>query len=264
MELWKFSGIDAASVRPAKKKIVLITGASRGIGRAAAELFSERGYLTVLNARDEEALMETARAIAAKGGVCMAAAGDVSDFQFVKELFLELSRAAKELRLLQPVDILINNAGISHIGLLQDMSPEEWTRIVNINLGSVFNTCHEAIPHMLRTHSGRIINISSVWGVVGASCEAAYSATKGGINAFTRALGKELAPSGIPVNAIACGAVDTSMNGQLSIEEREALECEIPAGRMADPREAAELCLQLCEAGIYLTGQVIRFDGGWI
>ena len=250
--------------RLTKKKIVLVTGASRGIGQAIAELFAEQGYLTVLNARGEQGLSAAAEAIRSRGIPCERMAGDVSDFQFVKTLFAFLKQLAADRGYAQPIDILINNAGISHIGLLQDMSPEEWTYLINTNLGGVFNTCHEAIPHMLHNHSGRIVNISSVWGVAGASCEAAYSATKGGINAFTAALGKELAPSGIPVNAIACGAIDTSMNGQLSEEEREALISEIPAGRMATPREVAELCLSLCGTGTYLTGQTIRFDGGWI
>ena len=162
------------------------------------------------------------------------------------------------------VDVVINNAGISYIGLLQDMSPEEWDRIVRTNLTSVFNCSKLAIPHMLEQKSGKILNISSVWGNVGASCEVAYSATKGGINSFTRALAKELAPSNVQVNAVACGAIDTDMNHFLEKEELEALKEEIPAGRLAKPEEVAQLLLQLARSDSYLTGQIIGFDGGWI
>lgn len=161
-------------------------------------------------------------------------------------------------------DLVINNAGISYIGLLQDMAPEEWDRIVRTNLTSVFNCSKLAIPHMLEQKSGKILNISSVWGNVGASCEVAYSATKGGINSFTRALAKELAPSNVQVNAVACGAIDTDMNHFLEKEELEALKEEIPAGRLAKPEEVAQLLLQLARSDSYLTGQIIGFDGGWI
>ena len=162
------------------------------------------------------------------------------------------------------VDVLVNNAGISIIGLLQDLSFEDWNRILSANLSSVFHCAKLAIPGMIHNHSGKIINISSVWGVCGASCEVAYSATKGGINALTRALAKELAPSNIQVNAIACGAIDTEMNAFLSEEEKESLMAEIPAGRMGQPDEVAALVLQLITGNEYLTGQVIQLDGGWI
>lgn len=162
------------------------------------------------------------------------------------------------------IDVLINNAGISHIGLLQDMSIDEWNNIISINLTSVFSCCKLAIPYMLRAGHGSIINISSVWGVAGASCEVAYSATKGGINAFTKALAKELAPSGINVNAIACGVMDTEMNSCFTDEEIKNIIEEIPAGRMGCPDEAAALALSLSEGSSYLTGQVIVLDGGYI
>ncbi len=134
---------------------------------------------------------------------------------------------------------------------------------MGVNLDSCFYTCREAIPLMLKRHSGRIINISSVWGNAGASMEVAYSASKGGMNAFTRALAKELAPSNIQVNAIACGLLDTDMNRCLSQEEKEALIAEIPADRMGQASEAAQLALQLAQSPEYLTGQIITLDGGW-
>ena len=135
--------------------------------------------------------------------------------------------------------------------------------MIATNLTSVFSCCHEAIPYMVHEKSGCIINISSVWGTVGASCEVAYSASKGGINTFTKALAKELAPSGISVNAIACGVIDTRMNGCFDAAERAALEEEIPMGRYGTPEEAAALAWQLATAPTYLTGQILSLDGGW-
>ncbi len=159
--------------------------------------------------------------------------------------------------------LLVNNAGISHIGLLHEMSPEQWQRLMDVNLNALFYTCRLAVPLMLKHHAGKIINISSVWGNAGASMEVAYSASKGGVNAFTRALARELAPSGIQVNAIACGVIDTDMNRNLSEEEMEALRSEIPADRIGQPQEAAQLLLSLLNAPSYLTGQIITLDGGW-
>jgi 3-oxoacyl-[acyl-carrier protein] reductase len=188
---------------------------------------------------------------------CLVSIGDVSSPDFVTQMFWE---AKKQLG---GVDILINNAGISHIGLLSEMSNEEWERVMAVNLNSVFYCCREAIPHMLRKKSGKIINVSSVWGTVGASMEVAYSASKGGIHAFTKALAKELAPSNIQVNALAFGVMDTRMNDCFSPEERQALEEEIPMGRFGMVQEAGEAIYQLSIAPAYLTGQVISVDGGW-
>ena len=159
--------------------------------------------------------------------------------------------------------MLVNNAGISYIGLLTDMSVEEWQSVINTNLSSCFYTSRLAIPLMLQKHSGRIINISSVWGNVGASMEVAYSASKGGVNSFTKALAKELAPSNIQVNAISCGVIDTAMNHCFSQEEMDALREEIPADRLGQPKEVGQLVLQLIQAPAYLTGQILTIDGGW-
>ena len=171
---------------------------------------------------------------------------------------------SETLKTFGQLDVLVNNAGISYIGLLTDMNTEDWTRIVTTNLTSVFLTCRSAVPSMISRKQGKIINISSVWGNVGAACEVAYSATKGGINSFTRALGKELAPSNIQVNAIACGVIDTDMNRCFSEEDRESLINEIPAGRMGTAGEVAELVLSLCQGNHYLNGQILTLDGGWI
>ena len=161
------------------------------------------------------------------------------------------------------LDVLVNNAGISYVGLLSDMTPEKWHNVMHTNLDACFYTSKLAIPLMLQNHSGRIINISSVWGNVGASMEVAYSASKGGVNTFTKALAKELAPSNIQVNAIACGLIDTDMNKCFTPEDLEAVTAEIPADRMGDPEEIAKLAYQLATAPTYLTGQIITIDGGW-
>lgn len=239
-------------------KTVLVTGASRGIGRATALAFAKKKYNLVICARHSDALDSTAGEITSLGADCLACTADVGSFDEVQRLFV----LARER--FGSIDVLVNNAGISHIGLLQDMSYEEWNRLVNINLSSVFSCCKLAIPDMLRNGGGSIINISSVWGVAGASCEVAYSATKGGINAFTKALAKELAPSNINVNAIACGVIDTEMNHCFSGEELQGIIEEIPAGRMGSPDEVAALALSISEASSYLTGQVIVLDGGYI
>lgn len=240
------------------KKTVLITGASRGIGKAIALRYAGEKYNIVICSRDEGTLAQTAADIRTLGADCLWQAADVADFPSVAELF---SKAKERFG---RIDVVVNNAGISHIGLLQDMEPEQWNRIISVNLTSVFHTCKCAIPDMVAAKSGSIINISSMWGLSGASCEAAYSASKGGVNAFTKALAKELAPSGINVNAIACGVIDTDMNRCFTREERDALIGEIPAGRMGTPAEVAELVFSVSEGSPYLTGQIIALEGGYL
>ena len=241
------------------KPTVLITGASRGIGRSIATLFAKKGYQIVITcSKSEDALLTLAGELRNDySSTVLTSVGDIGDYHYVCELFSEIATR------FGGIDILINNAGISYVGLLTDMSIDEWNQIINTNLTSVFSTCKHAIPYMLQKQAGKIINISSVWGNVGASCEVAYSATKGGMNTFTKALAKELAPSNIQVNAIACGCIDTQMNSCFSEEEKAALAEEIPAGRFAKPEEVAELVLDLAEKHSYLTGQIITLDGGW-
>lgn len=240
-------------------KTIIVTGASRGIGRAIALAFAAKDTNLVINCVNNAQLLdEVKEAIISKGAKCITFVGDISKFDTAKELF---ECAINEFG---SVDVLINNAGISVIGLFQDLERNEWERIMNTNVGSVYNCCHFAIPLMLTNHCGKIINISSVWGVAGASCEVAYSASKGAVNSLTKALAKELAPSNIQVNAIACGAIDTDMNSFLSEEDLAALNEEIPAGRMGTPDEVAATAVMLANASSYLTGQIITLDGGWI
>jgi len=238
------------------KKTAFITGASRGIGRAIAEAFAKEGYnlyITCLSSESEikkfSGYLKNTYHIE-----CTYLIGDISDSKVVNEFFDEIS----------DLDVLVNNAGISYIGLLTDMSDEEWNNIISTNLSSAFYCSRNAIPLMLQKKSGKIINISSVWGDRGASMEVAYSASKGGINSFTKALAKELAPSGIQVNAIACGLIDTDMNSHFSDEDMQIIIDEIPADRIGKPEEVAHLAVQLSTDNNYLTGQIIGLDGGWI
>ena len=216
-------------------KTVLISGSGRGIGRAIATRFAKEGYKIAINAnKSKDELEETKDYLISLGVPVLVGQGDVGNYEFCKDFVDEVKNT------LGSVDILVNNAGISHIGLLSDMKPNEWNEVINTNL-----------------------NISSVWGNVGASMEVAYSASKGGMNSFTKALAKELAPSNIQVNAIACGAIDTEMNSFLDSNELAALIDEIPASRLGRPEEVAELTYSLATGNDYLTGQIISLDGGW-
>lgn len=242
-----------------KNKYVIITGASRGIGNAIAEKFASHGYNLILTCNNNiELLNKLCGQLEKKYSVlCYGYKCDGGSSESVTSLFDNIKK------LIPDIDIVINNAGISHMGLLQDMSNEQWENVITSNLNSVFYMCRSIIPHFVHNKYGRIINISSVWGEQGASCEAAYSASKAGINGLTKALAKELAPSSIQVNAIAFGAIDTEMNSFLSDNEKKVLEEEIPFGRMATPQEAASFVYQLAHSEPYLTGQIISFNGGW-
>lgn len=247
------------------KKNVLITGSSRGIGRACALAFAKAGYHVFINCRNSlDKLESLEQEILKAGGSCTQLPGDVSDPNAVRSMFDRIASVCGSISSPGGLDVLVNNAGISHFGLLSDLSDEEWHTVLDTNLSSAFYCSRAAIPHMVSQKAGRIINISSMWGVAGASCEAAYSASKAGLNGLTQALAKELAPSNIQVNAIACGVIDTEMNARLDEDERIALREEIPAGRFGTAAEVAELVLSLAEAPGYLTGQILRMDGGFI
>lgn len=241
---------------PEKRKKALITGASRGIGRAIAYELAASGYDLYLTCHKNMSMLEElAKELSqAYGVLCRCFAFPIYIEEKVLEMFTQI----------QHLDVLVNNAGISYIGLMTDMSYSEWNEIINTNLNACFLTCKEAAKRMIWQKSGKIINISSVWGNVGASMEVAYSASKGGLNAMTRALAKELGPSNIQVNAIACGLIDTDMNKCFSEEEMNAIIAEIPADRIGGADEVAKLVRMLCDGNDYLTGQVITLDGGWI
>lgn len=240
-------------------KTILITGASSGIGAATAIAFaSPNNHLILVSRKNKEGLKKIEEEAIEKGAEVLSILADVSDYEACKSLVQQATERFGS------IDLLVNDAGISHIGLFQDMTPDEWQRIMAVNIGSVMNLCHLVIPSMVHQKKGRIINVSSVWGNVGASCEAVYSASKGAVNSFTKALAKELAPSNIQVNAIAFGAIETPMNAWLSDEEAQALADEIPAGREGTAKEAAQMICMVADAPDYLTGQIITMDGGWI
>lgn len=234
-------------------KTAVITGSSRGIGKAIAEEFAKNGYYVILNAsKSADELNEAYEEFLSKGYSCEAVLADVSDYEECKKLFIKAP------------DVLVNNAGISHIGLFTDMTPESFKHLIDVNLMSAFNCSHIALKTMIRNHCGNIINISSIWGERGASCEVVYSASKGGINSFTKALAKEVGLSGIRVNAISCGVIDTKMNACFDEEEKAALCDEISLARFGKAEEIAKLAYFLAEddKSGYINGQIITADGG--
>ncbi|KUP24296.1 3-oxoacyl-ACP reductase FabG [Paenibacillus sp. DMB5] len=246
--------------KPINEMTVLITGGSGGIGGAIAERFASVGMNIVIHyMNSHEAANDVARRCLAMGAKVMTVAADMKD----RSQLLRMAERLESSGMLP--DILVNNAGKAHYGMLADVTEEEWDEVMAVNLKGTFLCSQIFMPYMVSQRFGRIINVSSVWGISGASCEVAYSASKGGVNAFTKALAKELAPSGVTVNAVAPGAVNTAMLNNLQEEELRMLEEEIPAGRLASPEEVASLVyfLALPESG-YITGQVISPNGGWI
>lgn len=238
------------------RKKALITGASRGIGKETARILAGEGYdlyLVCRSSKEEierlKAELEDTYSVSVQTGLY-----DVSNYADVENMIKEAG----------DVHVLINNAAISKVGLLSEMSLEDWKQVMDTNLNALFFTCKSVIGQMVRRQEGKIINVSSVWGNVGASMEVAYSTAKGGVNSFTKALAKELAPSNIQVNAVAFGVIDTDMNACFSQEDLNALKEEIPADRLGTAKEAALMILQVLKSPAYLTGQVITMDGGWI
>ena len=246
-------------MKKSRNKTAIVTGASRGIGAAIARKLASEGFdlvLTCCESMDELSLL--AKEIKDLYNIrCDCIKADAGSPTEVAGIF--------ESPLLEDgLDALVNNAGISYVGLLHEMKTEDWRRVMSVNLDSLFYTCRGAVPLMLREHKGSIVNISSVWGTVGASTEVAYSASKGGVNAFTKGLAKELAPSGIAVNAVSCGLIDTKMNSCFSGSELEAVIGEIPADRMGKAEEVAMVVAKIIDSPTYMTGQIIGIDGGWI
>ncbi len=240
------------------KKSAIVTGASGGIGSAIAIQLAKEGYdLFLFGNQSSDKLQQVVEK-------CKALGVTVTSFLVDAKKENEVEAALKGiLNDSHAPSLLVNCAGISYIGLLSDMTDLEWRNVLDSNLSSMFYFCRTVIPSMVHEKKGRIINISSVWGEQGASCEVAYSATKGAMNSFTKALAKELAPSNIAVNAIACGLIDTPMNSCFSQEELDAICEDIPIGRMGTPDEVAELVALVAKAPMYMTGQVITISGGW-
>ncbi|SFQ25979.1 3-oxoacyl-[acyl-carrier protein] reductase [Lachnospiraceae bacterium XBB1006] len=244
-----------------KTQTICITGASKGIGAAIARAFALEGHRLILNTgSDKSGLLALADELSALPShpQIVTSVGDIGDAGYVTDMLEEGTHV------LGPVDILINNAGVSYIGLLTDMTDADWMRVMNTNLNSCFYTSRAVLPHMIQMKSGHIINITSMWGQVGASCEVAYSASKGGLIAFTKALAKELAPSNIQVNAISCGVIDTRMNQCFDEEERELLRAEIPMDRFGTAAEVALAVQHMIAMPDYVTGQILTIDGGYI
>lgn len=243
-----------------KSKVALITGGSRGIGRSIAiELVKAGAAVVISYSKNEAEAEETLKLIKEIGGFGKSVKGDVGIY---KDAAYMIDFTIKSFG---SIDILINNAGISHVGLFMDMQESEWNKLFDVDLKGVINCSHYALQHMVRQEMGNIINISSIWGSSGASCEAIYSAAKGAVNSFTKALAKEMAPSKIRVNAIAPGVINTEMNNWLTMEERKDLTREIPMQRFGSPEDIGKLAVFLAsDDANYITGQIITVDGGFI
>ena len=238
-------------------KTVLVTGGSRGIGKCVAENLAEEGYNVVLNYnKSKKQAEETKKNLAKKGINIEIFKADVSKREEVKKL------VSFTLKKYGNIDILINNAGIAKIQMFNDIKDADWNEMISTNLNSVFFTIQEALPNMIHNKNGCIINISSIWGMVGASCEVAYSVSKAGVNGLTKSLAKELGPSNIRVNSIAPGIIDTDMNSELTEEDKQNIIEEIPLQRIGYPQSIAK-CVKWLIEDDYTTGQIISINGGW-
>ena len=236
-------------------KTVLITGASRGIGAAAAQLFANRGYRVAVNYHRSR---REAEALAGElGGIAVQA--DVSDAAQVQKMVDNVLEKFCQL------DILVCNAGTAQQKLFGDLTDADWRHMFGVNVDGMFYTIRAVLPHFIHNKAGRIITVSSMWGQVGASCEVAYSASKAAVIGLTRALAKELGPSGITVNCVAPGVIATEMNAHLDASALETLREETPLGAIGTPRDAAEsICFLASEAAQFITGQVIAPNGGLV
>ena len=238
----------------------LITGASRGIGAAAARLLAREGYAVAVNyCRSRERAEALAEELRREGRAALAVQADVSDGGQVDRMVDTVLDKFCQL------DILVCNAGISHFGLLSDLTEDEWRRIFAVNVDGTFHCCKAAIPHMVHRKRGKIVTVSSMWGQVGASCEAAYSASKAAVIGLTRALAKELGPSGITVNCVAPGVIDTEMNAALGTEELAELRSETPLERLGTAEDVARAIAFLASPSAdFITGQILPVNGGFV
>ena len=236
-------------------KVAIVTGGSRGIGKAIVYELNKKGIKVILNYKNSEKIAQNIKDDLGENIDIFKA--DVSNREEVKKLVnFTLSRYGK-------IDILVNNAGISENKLFTDVTDEDWNKIISNNLYSAFCTTQEVIPYMIHEKNGCIINISSIWGIVGASCESIYAISKAGIDAMTKSLAKELGPSNIRVNSIAPGIIDTDMNKELKEEEISEIRKEIPLQRIGQPQDIAK-CVSWLVDDNYITGQIISINGGWV
>ena len=246
-----------------ERKTVLVTGASRGIGRAIAVIFAKNGYNVAINynksrGQAKELVMNLQEQGVPKDNLYLIRA-DISRTEEVSHMI------ARTIKNFGKIDILVNNAGVAWTGLLTDMTETEWDEIFNTNIKAMFSACRLVLPDMIRRKAGKIINISSMWGQVGASCEVAYAASKGAVDAFTKALAKEVGPSGITVNAISPGVIDTEINGHLTEHEMTDLKEETPLEKIGKPEDVAEVALFLAsQKADFITGQIIPVNGGFV
>jgi 3-oxoacyl-[acyl-carrier protein] reductase len=240
-------------------KTAIVTGASGGIGSAISKILSRNGYNVLINYNNsEEKAKSLMKEIIDEGGSCDIFKADVSDETQVSSMI------DYTLDIFGDIDLLVNNAGIDEIKLFSDFSLTQWQKIIDVNLTGTFLTSKKVAPIFIHKKSGKIINITSMWGQVGASCEVPYSSAKAGIIGFTKSLAKELAPSNITVNGVAPGVIDTNMMAGFSADELEDIISEIPLGRMGTPDDVAKSVLFLAEDGDYITGQIIAVNGGYV
>ena len=240
------------------KKIAIVTGASRGIGREIAKTLAKEGIQVVANYNNsEQKALELKKELENENINIDIFKADISKREKAKTL------VEYTVKKYGRVDILINNAGISEYKVFTDETDEDWNRVINTNLYSAFVMCQEVIPNMVHNKNGNIINISSIWGMVGSSLEVLYSVSKAGMDGLTKALAKELGPSNIRVNSVAPGAINTDMNADLTIEELKQLENETPLGRIGIPQDIAK-CVKWLVEDTFTTGQIISVNGGWV
>ena len=242
------------------RKIALITGGSRGIGAACVRLFAQNGYSVVFLAnRSVGKAQQLTDELRRQGHDVAYRTCDLSRSEETAAVIADIIRTYRH------IDALVNCAGIAHVGLFTDMTDEEWDRLFAVNVRSAFSVTRAVLPGMISRQEGAIVNVSSMWGEVGASCEVAYSATKAALIGMTKALAKEVGPSGVRVNCVTPGVIDTDMNAQLTEEDRVALADETPLGRIGAPEETARAILFLCsDAASFITGQVLGVSGGLV
>ncbi len=242
------------------KKVAFVTGGSRGIGKEITQLLAKNGYcVSFTYNKSEREAKDIVSSLLKENYLSMAIECDVSDFESVKNAI------KKTVECFGHITLLVNNAGISIDGIFTETTLQQWNDIISVNVNSLYNCCYEILPSMIRNHYGNIINISSIWGEVGASCEVAYSTSKAAVIGFTKALAKEVAPSGIRVNCIAPGVIKTDMLNGYSDDDLEQLKNDTPIGRLGAPFDVANAVKFLAsDDSSFITGQVLGISGGFV